>query len=161
LSHHQILDIETHERNLKDFSFSFLELAKFKKSKKELITITEKWAYFFKNAEKTDEKDLDAIIGDDLIIKRAYEELNKYSWTKEELRLYDSIDMKQAADKAINEKAFEDGIEKGKAEGKEEGKIEGAIAEKHNIARAMKKKGISVDIIAETTGLPQKEIKSL
>jgi len=62
LSHHQILDIKTHERDLKDFSFSFLELPKFTKSKDDLITMTEKWAYFFKNATKTEEKDLDEII---------------------------------------------------------------------------------------------------
>lgn len=161
LSHHHILDIKTQERNLKDFSFSFLELAKFKKSKKALVTITEKWAYFFKNAEQTDEKDLDAIIGDDLIIKRAYEELNRFSWTPEELRTYDSIDMKQSADKAANEKSFEKGMEKGKVEGKAEGEKIGTTQATQNIARAMKKKGISLDIIAETTGLTQKEIKSL
>lgn len=145
LSHHQILDINTHERKLKDFSFSFLELAKFKKSKKELITMTEKWAYFFKNAPQTDEKDLNLIIGDDLIIKRAYEELDKYSWTTEELRTYDSIDMKQSADKAINEKAFEQGETK-------------AIK---NIACAMKKMKITVDKISEATGLTAEEINAL
>lgn len=173
LSHHQTLDIKTHARNLKDFSFLFLELAKFKKSKKELVTITEKWAYFFKNAEQTTEKDLNAIIGDDFIIKRAYEELNRFSWTPEELRIYDSIDMREEADKAINEKAFEEGIEKGKAEGKIEGekigvqkgeKIgvkKGTTETTRNIARTMKKIGIAVDKIAEATGLTAKEIKDL
>ena len=149
LSHHQMLDINTHERNLKDFSFSFLELAKFKKSKKELMTVTEKWAYFFKNAAKTDEKDLDNIIGDDLIIKRAYEELDRFSWTPEELRTYDSIDMKQAADKAVNEMAFDKGMEKGKSE------------EKYNIAHAMRAESIAVEVIAKTTGLTVEEIKNL
>lgn len=142
LSHHQILDVDTHERNLKDFSFSFLELAKFKKSKKELVTITEKWAYFFKNAAQTDEKDLEAIIGDDLIIKRAYEELDRFAWTTEELRTYDSIDMKQSADKACNDKAFE----------------KGATEATQNIARTMKKMAIAVDSIAEATGLTVEEI---
>jgi len=161
LSHHQMLDIDTYERNLKDFSFSFLELAKFKKSKKELMTMTEKWAYFFKNAAKTDEKDLDLIIGDDLIIKKAYEELNRFSWTPQELRTYDSIDMKQSADKAVNEMAFDKGMEKGKTEGRTEGKVEGATEATENIARAMKKKKINIDIIAETTGLTAEEIDIL
>ena len=153
LSHHQMLDINTHERNLKDFSFSFLELAKFTKSQKELVNITEKWAYFFKNAAQTDEKDLETIIGDDLIIKRAYEELNRYAWTPEELRTYDSIDMKQAADKAINDKAFNTG----KAEGREEGSVEAT----QSIARAMKSMGIIVDKIAEATGLSEETIRVL
>jgi len=43
-----MLDKQTFEQNLKDFSFSFLELPKFKKTKNQLKTMTEKWAYFFK-----------------------------------------------------------------------------------------------------------------
>ena len=107
LSHHHILDTCTLERDLKDFSFSFLELPKFKKEKDHLKTMTEKWAFFFKNADETQEQDLDDIIGSDLIVKRAYEELNRFAWSTEELRAYDSIDMKQAADKAILEGAFD------------------------------------------------------
>lgn len=103
LSHHQMLDVNTYEHDVQDFSFLFLELEKFKKSKKELITITERWAYFFKNAEQTDEKDLDAIVGDELIIKKAYEELNRYAWTPEELKIYDSVNRQESADKARNE----------------------------------------------------------
>lgn len=165
ISHHQMLDVETHERDLKDFSFSFLELAKFKKSKKDLKTMTEKWAYFFKYAEETDEKDLEKIIGNDLIIKRAYEELDRYSWTQEELRIYDSIEMKQAADKAVNEQAFDMGVEKGKVEGEkigiEKGKTEGGTEATKNIARTMKKMELAIDKIAEATGLTAEEIDVL
>ncbi len=145
LSHHHMLDIDTYERDLKDFSFSFLELPKFNKPKDDLLTMTEKWAYFFKNAARTEEKDLDEIIGDDLIIKRAYDELNRFSWSPEELRTYDSIDMKQSADRAINEKAFEDG----------------ATKEKHTIARALKAENIAIDLIIKTTGLAAAEIEIL
>lgn len=153
LSHHQLLDIETYERDLKDFSFSFLELPKFKKPKSNLMTMTEKWAYFFKNAAKTEEKDLDEIIGDDLIIKRAYEELNRFSWSTEELRIYDNVDMRQSAYEAVQELAFDKGME--------QGIVKGATEEKINIARAMKKKGMGLDMIVETTGLPEEEIKVL
>ncbi len=153
LSHHHMLDVDTYERDLKDFSFSFLELSKFNKPKDDLLTMTEKWAYFFKNAAQTEEKDLEDIIGNDLIIKRAYEELNRFSWTSEELRTYDSIDMKQSADKAINDMAFD--------KGKDEGRTEGATEEKRKNALGMKNEGVSIEIIQKITGLTKEEIDSL
>lgn len=153
LSHHHMLDIQTHERDLKDFSFSFLELSKFTKPKEDLITMTEKWAYFFKNAANTEEKDLDEIVGDDLIIKRAYEELNTFSWSEEELRLYDGVDMKRWSNKAVNDMAFDKGVEKGEEIG--------TTKTTRNIAGAMKKMGIEVNKIAEATGLTKEEIDNL
>jgi len=46
-SDHVILDKITNEHDLKDFSFTFLELAKFKKTKDELTSIIDRWSYFF------------------------------------------------------------------------------------------------------------------
>jgi len=111
LSHHVMLDKQTYERNLKDFSFSFLELPKFKKTKNQLTTMIEKWAYFFKKATTTNEKDVPLIVGTDIILQRAYDELNRFSWTVEEMRAYDSVDMKQAADRAVLRAAKEEGIQ--------------------------------------------------
>ncbi|MGI2262403.1 Rpn family recombination-promoting nuclease/putative transposase, partial [Candidatus Cardinium hertigii] len=54
LSNHVILDSKTYERDLKDFSFTFIELPKFNISCIEgLSTIIEKWCYFFKHAPST------------------------------------------------------------------------------------------------------------
>ncbi len=39
----------------------------------ELNDITEKWCYFFKHAKETTLDGYNKIIGEDLIIKRAYE----------------------------------------------------------------------------------------
>ena len=47
-STHCLLNKETRARDLKDFSFSFLELPKFNKTIDELTNMIEKWAYFFK-----------------------------------------------------------------------------------------------------------------
>ena len=131
LCHHAMLDRESGEHALKDFSFSFLELPKFKKKKSELKTIVEKWAYFFKNAQNaqnTLEQDLPAIVGADYIIQRAFEELNRYAWSIEDLRNYDSVDMKQSANKSV--------LEGVRAEGKAEGMAEKA----KNIAIKLLKK---------------------
>ena len=155
LSHHQMLDVNTYERDLKDFSFSFLELPKFTKSKDDLVTMTEKWAYFFKNAAKTDEKDLDEISGDDFIIKRAYEELNRFAWSPEELRTYDGIDMKQSADKAVKAQAFDRGREKGREEGKEEGKEEN---KRENINK-MFTNGATIPMIAKLLDITEDEVR--
>jgi predicted transposase/invertase (TIGR01784 family) len=149
LSHHHMLDTQTYERTLKDFSFSFLELSKFNKTKEHLVTMTEKWAYFFKEAPQTKEEDLDLIIGSDLIIKRAYEELNRYAWSPEALRTYDSIDMKQSADKAIHEGAFLRGLEEGIEKGIEK------------VAKNMLSKGNTPETIASVTGLSMQKIKNL
>ncbi|WP_341823177.1 PD-(D/E)XK nuclease family transposase, partial [Wolbachia endosymbiont (group A) of Clivina fossor] len=75
---------------LNDFSFTFIELPKFPKTKEDqLENIVEKWCYFFRYAAETREEDLDKIVGSNVIIKRAYEEMNKLSWSEEELLAYE------------------------------------------------------------------------
>ena len=93
----------------------------------------------------TTEEELPLIVGSDNIIKRAYDELNRFAWTDEELRAYESIDMKQAAEKAILEGA----IEKGK------------IEEKIEIAKNLLLLKLSLKDIAIATGLSESEIKKL
>jgi predicted transposase/invertase (TIGR01784 family) len=141
LSHHHILDTKTGERDLEDFSFSFLQLPQFNKTKDQLATTVDKWAYFFKYADETKEEDLDQIIGNDLILKRAYEELNRFSWSKGDLRTYDSVDMKSSADRT----RYEDGVGDGKKE----------------IAQNSLKQGLSIEMISKITGLSKEEIEAL
>lgn len=51
--------------------------------------MVEKWCYFFKYASDTREEDLDRIVDSDVIIKRAYEEMNKGNWSEKELLEYE------------------------------------------------------------------------
>ncbi len=75
-SDHVILDKNNYDHDLQDFSFTFIELPKFKKDKiEELSNIVEKWVFFFKNAAKTSEEDLKKLIGSDLVIEQAYDAL--------------------------------------------------------------------------------------
>ncbi len=169
LCHHQVLDIESGERDLKDFSFSFLELPKFTKDIDQLKTMTDKWAYFFKNADCTSEADLKKIVGSDQIIERAFEELNRFSWKSGDLLNYDSVDMKICADKAVREYALEygkkEGIIEGKKEGiiegKKEGIIEGKLEEKYETARFLIKEKYAFETIARITRLSVEQIKNL
>jgi len=142
LSHHVVLDKQTFERNLKDFSFSFLELPKFKKTKDQLTTMTEKWAYFFKKADTTDEKDLPLIVGMDTILQKAYDELNRFSWTVEERRAYDSVDMKQAADRAVLQAA----------------ELKGEAKKTIEIAKKLLAQKVAIQTIATATGLSEVDI---
>ncbi len=54
-SDHVILDRESHQHDLKDFYFTFVELPKFTKKEHELTTLEDKWYYFLKHAEESGE----------------------------------------------------------------------------------------------------------
>ncbi|NUX01723.1 Rpn family recombination-promoting nuclease/putative transposase, partial [Wolbachia endosymbiont of Madathamugadia hiepei] len=145
-SDHVTLDQKTFEHDLEDFGFTFIELPKFPKTKEDqLESIVEKWCYFFRYANETSDEDLRKIVGNDEIIGRAYDELNQYNWSEEERFTYNQ-DKKREDDNlsCLNQK-FDEGMEKGKIE----------------VARNLPKAGISIDIISQTTGLPQAEIKQL
>jgi predicted transposase/invertase (TIGR01784 family) len=149
-SDHVILDKENHQHDLKDFSFTFLELEKFTKTKDQLESMIEKWAYFFKHAEETSEEDLHKIFEKDEIIQKAYEELNRFHWNEEELRTYDAVVKREMDYQASMDFQFN----QGKAEGKAEGEREAFI----KVAQNMLKQGLSVQSISSATGLSATEI---
>ena len=122
-----------------------------------------------KYANETSEKDLERIIGSDLIIGRAYDELNRYNWTKEERFAYDQA-KKHTDDylSSLKEKFFEgrlEGIHIGKEEGikigAERGKEEGRKAREIEVAKNLLNANVAIDIISQITGLPISEIKKL
>lgn len=147
-SDHVILDRETFEHDLRDFSFTFLELGKFNKSKEDvdaLSDVTEKWCYFFKYAEDVTPEELQKLIGGDLVIKKAYEELDRFYWTEEELISYDAVIKREKDYQASLDQKFD--------EGQREKQLE--------IVYKMYSKGIDVETIADVTGLSLEEISSL
>ena len=157
-SDHIILDKESYAHDLKDFSFTFIELPKFKITNIDLLTnIIEKWCYFFKNANKTSEADLRKLIGSDNVIERAYEELNQFNWTEEELLTYEQ-ETKRIMDNRASEEYM---LKQAKAEGEAKGKAEGKAEEKSMIAKNLLKTGLANDLIAEATGLSIEEILRL
>lgn len=156
-SDHIILDKATHENDLKDFSFTFLELPKFKKKIDDLSDIAEKWAYFFKHAEETSEQDLHKLIGSDHIIERAYQELDRFSWNEEELRTYEQSEKWMGAYLASLEQKFDEG----KAEGRAEGKAEGEKVALLKVVQKMVEEGITIESIATITGLSKKDVLNI
>ncbi|MFP3032041.1 MAG: Rpn family recombination-promoting nuclease/putative transposase, partial [Wolbachia sp.] len=144
------------------FYFVFIELPKFTKTKEDqLENIVEKWCYFFRYAAETNEEDLDKIVGSDVIIKRAYEEMNKFNWSEEELLAYEQMKKRIMDEIAAFAQKFDEGLrigeERGIQIGHEKGKIEGKI----EVAKNSLKAGVSIDVIAEITGLSHSEILQL
>jgi len=165
LSNHVTLDKKRHSRDLKDFSFTFLELPKFNKSMDQLETMIEKWAYFFKYAGETREKDMPRIAGLDEVIAQAYEELNRFSWSETELLNYES-EQKRIMDEAAVWDYFcrvtlEEARQKGMQEGREQRIQEGRQAERLSIAKNMILSGMSMDIIRSLIGLSDAELSTL
>jgi predicted transposase/invertase (TIGR01784 family) len=149
-SDHIILDKKTYEHDLQDFSFTFIELPKFKKDNiDDLKNIVEKWIYFFKNAKSTSEEDLKRIIGSDLVIEKAYDALNQFNWSESELIAYEE-EVKRIRDNiAIMDYQFDKGMEKGIEKGIEQTAIN------------MLRQNLDQSLISSVTGLSKDEILQL
>jgi predicted transposase/invertase (TIGR01784 family) len=152
---HVIFEKNSHENDLKNFSFTILELPKFQKSIHECNTMLEKWTYFLKHAEETPEYDVEPFAGKDAILERAYKELNKFYWSEAEMNSYES-DEKRVRD---NQSALDYARDVGFAEGMEIGRAQARsiIA----LAFRMLSKGISLTDISEFTGLSRDEIEKI
>ncbi|WP_250295043.1 Rpn family recombination-promoting nuclease/putative transposase [Wolbachia endosymbiont of Oedothorax gibbosus] len=162
ISDHIILNKFTHKHKLKDLRFIFIELPKFPKTKEDqLENIVEKWCYFFRYANKTSEEDLKKIVGSDEIIGRAYNELNQYSWTREERAIYDQAKKREDDNVSCLKQKLHEGIEKGREEGIQIGHEKGRKEREFEVAKNLLKAGVSIDIIAQTTGLTVNEVKDL
>jgi predicted transposase/invertase (TIGR01784 family) len=162
LSRHVILDKNTYAHDLKDFSFTFIELPKFKKKKiEDLENIVEKWCYFFKYAESTDKDQLAEIIKGDAVIQRAYEALDQFGWNQDELRAYEKEIKRIMDNRAVLNYKIEKAEARGRAEGEARGRAEGKNEEKIAMAKKMLAKGKDIEEIAEFTGLTKEEISEI
>jgi predicted transposase/invertase (TIGR01784 family) len=172
-SDHVILDKSSHAHDLKDFSFCFLELPKFNKTVEQLETMTDKWAYFFKHAHTTSEANLLQIVGNDSIIQDAYEALNQYSWSPEELLTYEqelkrerdaqsillaSVEQGREQGLALG---LEQGLQQGLEQGREQGLEQGREQALKQVASRLLSQGHKLEEVSEITGFSTAELISL
>ncbi len=137
-------------------------MPKFPKNKEDqLENIVEKWVYFFRYADETSEEELEKIIGSDVIIKKAYEELNRFNWSEKEFIAYEQEIKRILDEQAVLAQKLDDATEKGREEGIQIGHEKGRKEREIEVAKNLLKAGVSIDIIAQTTGLTVNEVKDL
>lgn len=148
-SEHVILDNKTYQRDLKDFSFTFLELPKYNIPLEKLSNNLERWCYFFNHAEDTTEKEFESIVEIDAALGDAYQELNRFSWSQEELLAYEQ--------QIKREKDYRASMDQKYIEGKEEG-VSLATRE---IVKNMQRANCSRELIAQVTGFSISDIEKM
>jgi predicted transposase/invertase (TIGR01784 family) len=156
-SDHLILDKHTHEHDLKDFSYTFLELPKFRKDRiEDLVTYEEKWCYFLKHSDDREEMQKLLMTSDDRI-QKAYEALKRHNWTEAELLAYDRVEDvlrdNRARELYVRREAREEGLQEGRLEGRLEGITK--------VALTMLEQGLPVETIMACTGLSHQQIQAL
>ena len=155
LTRHLILNQTSLKQELKDLEFNFIELPKFNKSEEELDGIVDKWIYFIKNAGSLKMIPKSAELIPDL--NNAYTQASIFSWSKEELDIYEYWRMEETSDRYKLQEELEKGIEKGIQKGIEIGEKKRAVEN----ARRMKSKSYPVEDITEITGLSREEIETM
>ncbi len=157
-SRHLIVDKNTHQHDLTDLEWNFIELKKFKKTEFELETVADKWIYFIQQATNLDHIPENA---NTEALKLAYEIAEQHQWTAEELAVYDAQEMEIHRSQNVIETAridgmaagLAEGLEKGLEQGLEQGKLEGEQAKALAIAKGMLAKNLDLETIVELTGL--------
>ena len=161
---HVTLDQKTHERDLKDFSFTFIELKKFNKTINELETYQDKWCYFFKHASQPGQMTLLTQERED-VISKAFHELEMHNWTSEEMMAYEAADKRErdhlAREDYVEQVAKAKGLKKGLKKGREEGREEGKKLRSHEIATSLMQLGLPVELVAKISKLHLDQVVSL
>ncbi|WP_353273948.1 hypothetical protein [Wolbachia endosymbiont (group A) of Ennomos erosarius] len=107
------------------------------------------------------DEDLRNIAEKSPIVKLAYDELDKFCWNEKDLVAYEERIMDLRKEEGILAQKLDDATEKGREEGilirHEKGRKEREI----EVAKNLLKAGVSIDIIAQTTGLTVDEVKDL
>jgi predicted transposase/invertase (TIGR01784 family) len=134
----------------KGMGYKFLELPNFDKKESELITDLDKWFYLLKNLSRLDKIP-------DFLDKRVFQKIFRIAemskMTKEERELYHS-DVKAKSD-------WNAGIRYAEKKAAEQAAEQAGLAKAFEIAKNLKKVGVSVELIAETTGLSIEEVEQL
>jgi predicted transposase/invertase (TIGR01784 family) len=147
-----------------DLELVFVELPKFKTDIQDLITLTDKWMYFLRNASKLGSipDSLDEIPE----IHEAFSLANEAQLTVEErdrldreiFFIYDQQKLKDNSDEALIR--ANEALIKGLEQGLEQGRAEATSATQKDIARRLLDL-MDDETIAQTTGLSVEEVRCL
>jgi predicted transposase/invertase (TIGR01784 family) len=115
VSKHLTIETETGDNILDGIKYAFIQLPKFKLKEHELVTMTDKWTYFIKNAKNLEI--IPSFVKEDEGLKTAFQEAEKYTWKKEELIAYDNFYIREQDERGAIELAKEEGISMGIEQG--------------------------------------------
>ncbi|MEO7310788.1 MAG: Rpn family recombination-promoting nuclease/putative transposase [Chitinophagaceae bacterium] len=143
-------------------TYIYLEMPNFRLGEDALKTRLDKWLYFIKHLE--DFENIPAIFKDS-IFTQAFQKAELAKFGPGEMDSYEMSlkvfrDNKNTFDYA-KETAFSEGRSEGLKEGIEEGIKEGIREKAMEVALKLKKMGIPLSIISESTGLTEKETEDL
>lgn len=116
----------------------------------QLKTNVEKWAFFFKYAPETDPADWEKLT-QDAVFRQAFQALDQWYWTSEELDIYEREIKNERDAKALLTAAHNDGRQEGKQEGRQEEKV--------LIARKLLTMNMPHDAICKATGVLPEELE--
>ena len=165
-----LADRDTHETFTDKMRYIFLELPSFDKEENECETDFERWIYVLKNMDTLDRLPFKARMA---VFKRLEDIVEIAALSKEDRLRYEESVKVHRDNLAVEAYALETGWEKGHEEGWNEGhkegwnlglevgKTEGERNANLKNAYNLKQLGVSIDIIAQATGLTEEEIKQL
>jgi len=160
-------DRETHEvhPDLDYLDLYFIELEKFNKDLEFVQTTLERWITFLNTADLYSRDSLPRELAEIETIKKASERLAVMYLTEKERNYYDSQQRRYLDELSRIQEAVDEEVKKvvGEAVRKavEKTEQETQLKEKINIARAFKKEGIPIEVIAKNTGLSPEQIENL
>jgi predicted transposase/invertase (TIGR01784 family) len=162
--HHevQLFDKNAQKVFFDKLTYIYLEMPKFTKTEEELETHYDKWLYVLKNLSDLTNRPAKL---QERIFQKLFEQAEIANYSDTEYQAYEHSlkiyrDLKNSIDTAFDEGRVE-GIIEGRAEGIMEGRAEGKLEEKLEIAKNLKQMGVSIEAIAQATGLNHQEIKEL
>ena len=163
--HYQLVKKGSQDGDIIDhLQLIFIELPKFPVHSEEKKKLRLLWLRFLR---EIDEKT--KTVSHELLevpeIAEAVELAEESAYTKAELAFYESYWDQVRREKTLMSEKYTKGLEVGKAEGKAEGLAEGAArgkAEgKAEVAKRMLKRGASLEVIVEDTGLTYQELEQI
>ena len=165
-----VIDPDSHKVLLDTTHYIFLQLPAFQKEESECETDFERWIYVLKNMDTLDRLPFKARMA---VFKRLEDIVEIAALSKEDRLRYEESVKVHRDNLAVEAYALETGWEKGHEEGWNEGhkegwnlglevgKTEGERNANLKNAYNLKQLGVSIEIIAQATGLTEEEIEQL
>ncbi len=159
--HYQLVKKGSHDGDIIDhLQLIFIELPKFPVHSAEEKTLRLLWLRFLR---EIDEKT--KTVSHELLevpeIAEAVELAEESAYTQAELAFYESYWDQVRREKTLMSEKYTKGLEVGKAEGLAEGKARGKAEGKAEVAKRMLKRGVSLEVIVEDTGLTYQELEQI